>query len=67
MIVTVGWLGLAAVGVVWEIVCRTTHDRWPSLGTVGSVVGRRLPGRMALLVLWAFVGVHLFARYTLPH
>jgi Family of unknown function (DUF6186) len=66
VIATIAWLALAGVGLAWELVCRRTRGRWASLGTIGSALGSRLPGRMALLALWGFVGWHLFARYTLP-
>jgi hypothetical protein len=36
------------------------------LGEIGARVGSRLPGRIVLVAAWAFVGWHLFARYTVP-
>lgn len=66
MIVTAVWLVLGAAGVLWELVCRRSGGRWTSLGTIGSALGSRLPGWIALVALWAFVGWHLFGRYTVP-
>lgn len=60
------WLALAVAGVVWEVRCRRPGSRWTSLADVGRRMGGGVPGRIALLVLWAFVGWHVFARYTIP-
>ena len=66
MIVIVAWLGLMAAGVVWEVRCHRSGSRWTSLSDLGSRLGGRRPGRIVLVALWAFVGWHVFARYTLP-
>jgi hypothetical protein len=64
--VTVAWLALALAAIAWEISCRRAGPRWTSLTAMGSPLWGRLPGRLALIALWAFVGWHVFARYTLP-
>ena len=64
--VTVAWLALALAAIAWEISCRRAGPRWTSLTAMGSALWGRLPGRLALIALWAFVGWHVFARYTLP-
>jgi len=66
MPVIVAWLGLMAVGVVWEVHCRRSGPRWTSLSELCSRLGSRRGGRIVLLALWAFVGWHVFARYSLP-
>ncbi len=66
MAVTVAWLVLAVAGLTWEIFCHRAGPRWTSLTSMGSALWGRPPGRLALIALWAFVGWHVFARYTLP-
>ncbi|MGO8869831.1 MAG: DUF6186 family protein [Acidimicrobiales bacterium] len=66
MAVTVTWLILAAVVVAWELGCRRSHGRWTSLADLGARLGSHRSGRLVLVALWAFVGWHVFARYTLP-
>lgn len=63
---TVAWLVLLGLGAVWEVVCRRSGGRWTSLGAVGGRLWTHLPGRIILIAVWAFVGWHVFARYTLP-
>ena len=65
MAITIAWLVLLAAGAVWEIACHRSHGRWTSLTVLGTVVGSRLPGSLVLIGIWAFLGWHLFARYTL--
>ncbi len=66
MAITIVWITLIATGVVWEIVCHMSHGRWTSLTSLGLAVANRLPGKLILIGIWAFIGWHLFARYTLP-
>ncbi|MGO9029703.1 MAG: DUF6186 family protein [Acidimicrobiales bacterium] len=66
MVVTVVWLLLLAATVAFEWVCRRSAGRWTSLTSIGTRVWSRPAGRIALIVIWAFVGWHVFARYTLP-
>ncbi len=63
---TIAWLVLLAAGVLWEIACYLSHGRWTSLTALGAVVASQLPGTLVLIGIWAFIGWHLFARYTLP-
>jgi len=65
--ITIVWLVLLTSGVIWEIVCHLSHGRWTSLTAIVRAVGNRLPGKLILIGIWAFIGWHLFARYTLPH
>lgn len=66
MIGVVAWILLAAGLLGWEAVCRRSGGTRPGLGQAVSAVWRRRLGRWALVAAWAFVGFHLFARYTLP-
>jgi ABC-type nitrate/sulfonate/bicarbonate transport system permease component len=66
---TIAWLAIVAAGIAWEIACRfgrLGRTGWPPLGRVLGDLDRRLPGRLLLLLAWAFAGLHLFARYTVP-
>ena len=65
--ITIVWIILLATGAAWEIVCHLSHGRWTSLTGLGTAVASRLPGKLILIGIWAFIGWHLFARYTLPH
>jgi hypothetical protein len=65
MIVTAAWLALTAAGLALELVSRRSA-RVTSLGVIGSRIASRRLGRLGLVVAWAFVGWHLFARYTVP-
>ncbi len=67
MATTIVWLVLIAAGVLWEVACHLSHGRWAGLTDVGKAVANRLPGKLILIGIWAFIGWHLFARYTLPH
>ena len=66
MIGTVAWLALGAAALSWALVCRRPGAARPGLGALVGALGRRLPGWVALVALWAFAGWHLFARYTVP-
>lgn len=66
VVTTVVWLGLVAIGVVWEVRCRRPGSHWTSLSELGMRMGSGPLARIVLLVVWAFVGWHVFARYTIP-
>jgi hypothetical protein len=66
MFISLVWLALLAVAVLWEFYCNLGDPRWVSLIRIGAAIGHSLAGRLLLLTGWAFVGWHLFARYTLP-
>ena len=66
MFVSLIWLALLAAGVMWELYCTVVDRRWVSLTRIGAVIGESVTGRVLLVAAWAFVGLHLFARYTLP-
>jgi hypothetical protein len=60
----VGWLAfLGALGIL-EIIDRATH-RLVGPSRLVQLVAQSAPGRWTLAVIWAFVGLHLFARYTI--
>jgi len=63
---TVSWIALLGAGLVLELASRLGAVRTPNLAQTGAFVATRVVGRVALLLFWVFVGVHLFTRYTLP-
>jgi hypothetical protein len=65
MVVTVAWLALAVAGLTVELVARR-GGHFMTLGEVGSRIASHRVGRLGLVAVWAFVGWHLFARYTIP-
>jgi len=67
MYATVGWIALLGASVLLEVLARFRSKRTPTLAQLGSTLALRIPGRVFLILLWIFVGVHLFARYTIPH
>jgi hypothetical protein len=66
MAVTVLWLGLIVAAAVWEFRCHRPGSRWSSLTGIVARLWRSTPGRVFVVAIWAFVGWHVFARYTLP-
>jgi hypothetical protein len=66
MLATIGWTALLGAGVLIEVLSRLRLTRTPSLVRASALLATSLPGRVILILLWAFVGLHLFARYTIP-
>jgi hypothetical protein len=66
VIVTGVWVALLAAVVVCEVVCRRSGGRWLPLESVVARLWAGRPGRVLLVVAWAFVGWHLFARHGSP-
>lgn len=65
MIVPIIWLALLVTALIWELYCLIDQRR-VGLTRIAIAVGANRLGRLLLVVAWAFVGLHLFARYTLP-
>jgi hypothetical protein len=57
-----GWVALAVAAVVAEAAARVRNGRIPTFGAFVRVVVRAPGGRWVLLVAWAWLGVHVFAR-----
>ncbi len=66
VVASIVWLALVALLLALEVAGRARGARWYPPSRLAAIVGRRLPGRIALVLIWGFVGWHLFARYTLP-
>jgi hypothetical protein len=65
VIVALVWLGLAVGAGLVELAARRGAPQ-ARLGQLLAPLSRTRAGRMALVLLWGYVGVHLFARYTVP-
>ncbi|MHB1987661.1 MAG: DUF6186 family protein [Acidimicrobiales bacterium] len=65
MSVAVVWALIGVLVLVAEARART-KDRWCSLAVLGAKIASYRFGRICLVASWAFVGWHLFARYTVP-
>jgi hypothetical protein len=61
------WVVLLVAGVLTEALGRLRPHRVATLSRASSLVARRVSGRLLLIALWVFVGIHLFVRYTIPH
>ncbi len=57
-----GYLLVLAAGVVIQLLATRTRARIPSLGDVFTRVMRTRTGRVGVLVAWAWLGLHFFAR-----
>ena len=60
------WLVLLAIGALIELLARMGVGRLTTLGRVGAAIATSFGGRLLLLLVWMFVGFHLFSRYTRP-
>lgn len=63
---TICWLVVLALGLLIELLSRAGRVTTPTLIRTGAFAARTVVGRLFLLAFWIFVGLHLFARYTLP-
>ncbi len=57
-----GYLVLVFAGVVLELLATVRRTGIPSLQEVLTRVMRTRTGRVGVLVAWAWVGLHFFAR-----
>jgi hypothetical protein len=65
MYATTVWIVLLVASALLELVARL-HPRVSTIERAGARLATRVAGRVALWAVWIFVGLHLFARYTLP-
>jgi hypothetical protein len=66
VIVSVVWWVLIGASVIMELVARVRPQLIAPLSRLGAQLARVLPLRVVLWAGWIFMGLHLFARYTLP-
>lgn len=58
----IGYLTVLAAGITLQAVALRRPTRLPSLGRVLPYVMRTRTGRAGVVVAWAWVGLHFFAR-----
>ncbi len=57
-----GYVAIVAAGVVLQVLATRSRARVPRLGDVLSRAMRSRTGRVGMLVAWAWLGLHFFAR-----
>lgn len=57
-----GYLAVLAAVVLLQVLALRSPSRVPPLGEVLSRVMRTRTGRVGVLVAWAWLGLHFFAR-----
>lgn len=65
MTVAICWAALAVVALALEVAARRGFAIVGMLELTVRFASRRA-GRLLLLAAWAWIGWHLFARYTVP-
>jgi hypothetical protein len=58
----IGYLTVLAAGITLQAVAVRRPDRLPSLGRMLSHVMQSRTGRVGVVVAWAWIGLHFFAR-----
>jgi hypothetical protein len=61
-VTVLGYLLVLLAGVVLQLLATRTRARVPSLGTVLAWAMNTRTRRVGMLVAWAWVGLHFFAR-----
>ncbi|HEU5002377.1 MAG TPA: DUF6186 family protein [Actinomycetota bacterium] len=57
-----GFVALALVGVLLEVLARLPGSRIPTLGSAVTRAMRSRSGRVGIIAGWAWIGLHFFAR-----
>jgi hypothetical protein len=58
----IGYLSVLAAGITLQVLAILSPTRLPSLGRVLSHVMQSRTGRVGIIVAWAWIGLHFFAR-----
>jgi hypothetical protein len=58
----IGYLAVLAAGITLQVASTRRPDRLPSLGRVLASAMQTRTGRVGVVVAWAWVGLHFFAR-----
>jgi hypothetical protein len=66
MFANIAWIVLLVAVVLTMFFARVSDAGPATLTKAGDAVATRVSGRVILILLWIFVGVHLFTRYTVP-
>ena len=67
MIATPIWITLLVLVLVTGVLARRRLPHVATLSQTLNFISRRVPGRVILVIVWIFIGVHLLSRYTIPH
>ena len=57
-----GFLIVLAAGIVLELLAVWTPAKIPPLGDIFNKIMRSRTGRVGMLIAWAWIGLHFFAR-----
>jgi hypothetical protein len=57
-----GYLLVLATGIALQVAALLRPSRYPSLGRVFTHVMRSRTGRVGVMVAWAWIGLHFFAK-----
>ncbi|MHB2027464.1 MAG: DUF6186 family protein [Acidimicrobiales bacterium] len=60
------WIALLFVVVSLELLARARPGAISTITEFVALLSSRTLGRVLLYLVWVFVGVHFFARYTIP-
>ncbi|MGH3301394.1 MAG: DUF6186 family protein [Streptosporangiaceae bacterium] len=58
----IGYVSVLAAAVALQVAALRRPERLPSLGRVFTHVMRTRTGRVGILVAWAWLGLHFFAK-----
>jgi len=58
----IGYLGVLAAGITLQVLAIRSPGRLPSLGRILSHAMQSRTGRVGIIVAWAWIGLHFFAR-----
>ncbi len=61
-VTVLGYLVVLLAGVLLELIAVRRRSGIPPLGEVFTRIMRTRTGRVGVLVAWAWIGVHFFAR-----
>lgn len=61
-----GYLAVVAAVLVLEVLARRPGSTLPTFGEVVSATAATVPGRIALIGLWWWLGWHFLARSSIP-
>ena len=61
-ITVAGYLALAAVAIVLNVLAHRRGSRIPTVGAVFTRIMHSRTGRIAVVAWWAWLGLHLFSK-----
>jgi hypothetical protein len=67
MLVTGIWFAFLVAGALIEALGWLRPNRVSTIHRAVAKIEDRIAGRAVLILLWVFIGFHLFVRDTVPH